>query len=528
MAPLNQSAPASSSGRYSYYRRRIVPPPEERPTHSSSISSNGSSSISAVAAAELAASSIIASDNNAANGKNNYHYNNASASAARSAPSAVLAAATQRILRASRGGRLVQRRSNNSNISNQYQRWFKLKFMCFAITFVLGLFSIGRDGGVGQKLNNHFDYDGNTKQQQQQRDSSNSISKVNDGEKASLISSIDDKLSVGKSDLLLRHRNQSENKDPPKEIISADDNNALIAAGPATIMKQQQHHHHVIPPIVTFTYHTNLLTTPQSQLQNEEDVALSQNVREIIKLHPESTIRFLNDDDCLSSISYALGSNTNLTKYFTDEKHGMYKADICRGAALYETGGLYFDIDIETRSIPLWDVILPNTEFVTTLVHEESNHYGNFFQAFIGIIPHHPIMKRYLELFVEYYEGRVRIVNNGPLGVYFLRMAYDEIITKEMKHSNDKKRSSNTELWQEVRYSPKEFPEIHRNRWGKRRACQMMVVAPPTTTTATEEMSSIEGVFQRKQRMIPLFSHSNGSRMCGGKDTNRNGNSDTA
>ncbi len=264
---------------------------------------------------------------------------------------------------------------------------------------------------------------------------------------------------------------------------------------------QSKRHRHAIPPVLIFTYHTDLIATPESELKDEEDAALAQNVKQIISYHPNSSVRFLNDDQCLESIRLALGPKTNLTKYFTEEKHGMYKADICRGAALYETGGLYFDIDIEAR-MPLWDAIAPDTEFVTTLVHKDSNHHGGFFQAFIGVTPKHPIMKRYLELFVEYYEGRVEV--KGPLGVYFLRTAYD---TAGNKHASD--------LWQEVRYHPKSFPKLTRDRWGERRACQMLVVAP-------ERKGSVDGGFER-ERTVPLFSHANGSRMCGGKDTRKKG-----
>lgn len=180
----------------------------------------------------------------------------------------------------------------------------------------------------------------------------------------------------------------------------------------------------------------------------------------------------------------------------------MYKADICRGAALYETGGLYFDVDIEAR-MPLFDAIAPSTEFVTTLVHKDSNHHGGFFQAFIGVTPRHAIMKRYLELFVKYYQGEVKV--KGPLGVYFLRMAYDDVVGE----NGDEEK---VDLWQEVRYHPKSFPEVTREHWGQRRACQMLVVARP---------KKLEN-FERGQ-MIPLFSHANGSRMCGGKDTDKKG-----
>ncbi|KAL7451504.1 hypothetical protein ACHAWC_003330 [Mediolabrus comicus] len=341
------------------------------------------------------------------------------------------------------------------------------------------------------------------------------------------------------------HKTHSDNNNNERIITAAPPNKINPAAARNANKKNDNiivnnnnhhHHHHVIPPVLTFTYHTNLLTTPQTQLTDEEDIALSQNIQQIINLHSESTVHFLTDTECISSIQSTLGYNTNLTTYFRNEKHGMYKADICRGAALYETGGLYFDIDVETRNIPLWDVILPTTEFVTTLVHKDSNHVGNFFQAFIGVTKHHPIMKRYLELFVEYYEGRVKV--DGPLGVYFLRMAYDEIIINGRKkhHGSDNEENDNddnkSELWQEVRYSPNEFPEVYRSRWGKRRACQMMVVAPPIKRKKKKDRMSMRGGggddFQREKRMVPLFSHANGSRMCGGKDTNRNGNSETA
>ena len=271
-----------------------------------------------------------------------------------------------------------------------------------------------------------------------------------------------------------------------------------IRDGGVVYYPPEHKHSHAIPTNLVFTYHTNLLTTPEEKLADEEDRALSQNVQHIVSLHPESTVRFLNDEDCKSSIRATLGEKTKLVDYFDSETHGMYKADICRGAALYETGGLYFDIDIEAR-MPLWDAIQTNTEFVTVLVHKDSNHPGGFFQAFIGAVPKHRVMKRYVEIFLDYYEGKVKV--DGPLGVYFLRMAYDGL-------KDDEK--SKSELWKEVRYYKKLFPKLKDPPIGKRRACQMLVVALPKSG-------------KKEEMKIPFYSHARGSRMCGGKDTNKTG-----
>ena len=278
----------------------------------------------------------------------------------------------------------------------------------------------------------------------------------------------------------------------------------------ATVLRRR----HAIPPILIFTYRTDLINAPPPPPSSdpaddggEDDAALSENVRSVISLHPGASVRFLDDAGCLDSIRAALGPGTKLAAYFSAEGRGMYKADICRGAALYETGGLYFDVDIEAR-MSLFDVVDVGTEFVTTLVHEDSNHRGGFFQAFIGSTGGHPILRRYLELFVDYYEGRVDV--RGPLGVYLLRMAYDDVVGGGGKKGGEGGYAATVELWQEVRYRPDLFPEVTRDRWGSRRACQMLVVAPPRPPG-------------RAGRAVPLFSHANGSRMCGGKDTDKKG-----
>lgn len=252
------------------------------------------------------------------------------------------------------------------------------------------------------------------------------------------------------------------------------------------------HQSHAIPNILTFTHSINLLNATKV---TGEDVALQRNVRNTIKLHPNADIHFLTDQECIASIRRVLGDDSPLVDFFQKESHGMYKADICRGASLYETGGLYFDVDIQAR-MPMWEAISDKTTFVTSRVHRQSKYPGAFFQAFIGVTPRNPIMMRYLQLFIKHYQGHIDV--QGPLGVLLLRKAHDEIISTT-------KQQQDVELWQEVLYSKQYFPKVPPPSWGTRRACHFVVVAN-----------------QKPPFVVPLYSRVQGSRMCGGKESNKN------
>ena len=314
-------------------------------------------------------------------------------------------------------------------------------------------------------------------------------------------------------------------------------------------------HEHVIPNFIIFTHYKRLLSPSiflvsnasdivtqisdniptnlnpikkkdiNSQIKpsfTDEEIALANNIQNTISFHPTSTIRYLTDDDCIRSIQNAMKDentkiklkqkqnkkvteqdNEKLVKYFQNETKGMYKADICRGAALYETGGLYFDVDIQAR-MTIWSVLSPTTDFVTVKVHRESNHPGGFFQAFIGVTKHHPVIKLYLKYFLEYYEGKRKV--DGPLGVILLGQAYNDYRNSLQSHGSDEKSSFHErmeeELWQEIKYHPRLFPDVDPPT-GKRRACHFMVAIP------------------WKKGVAPFYSRVKGSRMCGGKDSKK-------
>ena len=301
-------------------------------------------------------------------------------------------------------------------------------------------------------------------------------------------------------------------------------------------------HNHTIPNVLVFTHYKNLLdldlsqnlvdaTRKASNEEEEEDTelrALQANIRATIALHPNATTRFLTDADCETSIRNALGRDTKLVEYFRAESHGMYKSDICRGAALWETGGLYFDVDLGAR-MSLWAAVGKYTSFVTVKVPVHSKQRPGFFQAFMGSTPRHPLLQRYLELFARYYEGnlllKTKVLPNPDkhmLGVRILRIAYDQLKKEEematasyqpikpedrvmppATTTTATSASSNNlgivELWQETLYSPREFPLIPKPTWGlENKSCRYVVVAN-------------DGLWPP---LVPFYSRIAGSRMC--------------
>jgi hypothetical protein len=254
---------------------------------------------------------------------------------------------------------------------------------------------------------------------------------------------------------------------------------------------------HAIPKILIFTHYRDLLHNPEA-LTDDEEIVLSANIRRSIAVHhQEATVRFLTDEECIASLNKVFPS---LIPYFQNETQGMFKADICRGSALYETGGMYLDADIGVRT-NLWQDLLPITEFVTARVHRQSKFPKNFFQAILGAAPKSPIIFKYLQLFHDHYT-RTEHIKKGPLGVILLRRAWERVY-------NETTGSPATELYQEVLYHPKLFPNLHpAPTWGIRRACHFIVVAT-AHSPKNAEMNLKSGNFH-----IPLYSRIGGSRMC--------------
>jgi hypothetical protein len=136
-------------------------------------------------------------------------------------------------------------------------------------------------------------------------------------------------------------------------------------------MRQPPLHDFNIPRRLLFTYKSNLLETKDPPIFYE-------NVQKTIKMYreawgdPDAPVWFLDDDDCRSTI-YA--AKPNLVTYFDREPKGSWKADICRVAALYLTGGYYFDVDME--AVNPW-IPSRNVTFATAVNPEKIRYFQSF------------------------------------------------------------------------------------------------------------------------------------------------------
>ena len=310
----------------------------------------------------------------------------------------------------------------------------------------------------------------------------------------------------------------------PRRTISSSDATRRLTPSPIVIVNhttQPTITIHAIPRILIFTHYRDLWNDPEDSLTDSEERVMAANIRKVVALHQPSdrhttttttinvTVRFLTDDHCIQSLQRTFPS---LIPFFQTERQGMFKADICRGSALYETGGIYLDVDVGVR-YDLWKDLRPTTAFVTAQVHGESKYPGHFFQAIMGAAPASPIIYKYLQLFHDHYQGIER-VDKGPLGVILLRRAWDRIYN----HHNH---TPPTELYQEVLYDKKLFPQLHpAPTWGTRRACHFVVVAKanhkshaeftlPAIRTKTKQTKQ-----EPQDLCIPLYSRIAGSRMC--------------
>jgi hypothetical protein len=216
---------------------------------------------------------------------------------------------------------------------------------------------------------------------------------------------------------LILFRPPTENEaatEPPKQILAVDKKKGLalnlvrstakkqleliadasaplsLSSDPVPIDFRGPPSLHKIPHQLIFTFKYNLL-------ERQEPLALYQNLQRTIQIYregwgePEAPVWFLNDTDCRSAIHAV---KPELLTDFDFEPNGSWKADMCRIAALYLTGGYYFDVDMEVV-----EAFRPSRD--TTFVTVEAGQ--TFFQSFLASDPKNRILGQALDEMLVYY-----------------------------------------------------------------------------------------------------------------------------
>lgn len=123
-----------------------------------------------------------------------------------------------------------------------------------------------------------------------------------------------------------------------------------------------------------------------------------------------------DDNDCYEFIKKNF--NKDILEAYNNLKYNALKADLWRYCILYLKGGFYADIDTLCMS-SLDSFYNKKTELVTPIDFGKKYH---LFNAFIGVIPKHPIMKYCIESIVENtkkktdYKDKRDVAGPGVLG----------------------------------------------------------------------------------------------------------------
>ncbi len=109
-----------------------------------------------------------------------------------------------------------------------------------------------------------------------------------------------------------------------------------------------------------------------------------------------SWIKFFPDYEfkCWNEKTFDLASAPLFAKQAYEHKKFAFVSDYVRVKVLYDFGGIYFDTDVEVQAP--FDPILNNDGF---LGFENSKRVGTAIMAFV---PHHPIMKQFLQYYTEH------------------------------------------------------------------------------------------------------------------------------
>jgi len=179
----------------------------------------------------------------------------------------------------------------------------------------------------------------------------------------------------------------------------------------------------VIPPTLFFTYKLNTLDgktlppgasswDPKSKqalawpttanvinVMSEKDCSSGAEKITNIEGNERVRLKVLDHAACIDILDSLPPKLSSLKKAFMDETKSWFRADICKGAAVYAQGGFYADPDVGFR-MPLREFVPATASFVAA---RATGHMSQFFQGFFGATKQHPALYKYLQRLKEFY-----------------------------------------------------------------------------------------------------------------------------
>ena len=161
----------------------------------------------------------------------------------------------------------------------------------------------------------------------------------------------------------------------------------------------------------------------------------SELVDETKKLNPEYEYQLYDDKDCGDFILKHFGQS--YLNAFDVLIPGAFKCDFWRYCILYIQGGVYMDIDM-VPLVPFMEIISENDEFVSVVDFKYPLVPPcGIFQAFIAVIPRHPILLYALQVsFSNIVTRRVEIDSFSVTGPVVMGIALNLFWNKKITHSN--------------------------------------------------------------------------------------------
>lgn len=151
-----------------------------------------------------------------------------------------------------------------------------------------------------------------------------------------------------------------------------------------------------------------LIFTWKGSTMDQLPPPLLQNVQRTIAMNSDLQVRWLGDAECRGYLqSYY---DQELVQFFTQEKLGMYRGDICRAAVLAKEGGFYVDLDFQLNE-PLTTLVENDTTFMSAFGHYDWDH--GILNALMGATPDNPIVKESIEQIRQRYRAGPK--ENMPL-----------------------------------------------------------------------------------------------------------------